>query len=83
MFGLARFRDSVPDTPPRSDPNVPVYDSDEPAVIVDVATLLTKPFVPVYRAPCPSVDNNRDDVNVDDAVENRPLVNPMTVDVEL
>ena len=33
--------------------------------------------------PCVSDGRNRDEENVDDAVENRPLVNPIVVDVEL
>ena len=33
--------------------------------------------------PCDRDGRNRDDENVDEAVENRPLENPIVVDVEL
>ena len=49
----------------------------------DVATALTIPFVPVVRIPWPSDERYRSEANVDDAFENRPCVNPITVDVEL
>ena len=51
-------------------------------LIDDEAIVLTNPFVPVYAKPCVSDGKYREDPNVDDAVEKRPL-NPMTVDVEL
>ena len=44
LFGLAMFSDNVPDTPPSSDPNVPEYESDDPAVTVDVATVFSVPL---------------------------------------
>ncbi len=82
MFALPMFSDNVPDAPPSSEPKVPEYESDEPAVIVDVATVLTTPVEPTYVAPCDRDVSRSADPNVDDAVEKRPL-NPMTVDVEL
>ena len=50
---------------------------------VDVDTVDTSPLLPVNAKPCVSDGKNSDDPNVDDAVENSPLVNPMVVDVEL
>ena len=49
----------------------------------DEAIVCNRPFVPRYVNPCDSDGRKRDDPNVDDAVENRPLVNPIVVDVEL
>lgn len=37
----------------------------------------------MYAKPCVSDGRNRDDPNVDDAVENSPFRNPIVVDVEL
>ena len=48
-----------------------------------VATVCVRPPVPVYSAPCDSDVSRRGPENVDDAVENIPLVNPIVVDVEL
>ncbi len=57
---------------------------DEPAHDTDVvATVLSNPFVPTNVSPCDSDERYTDDPNVDDAVENRPLANPIVVDVEL
>ena len=50
---------------------------------VDVDTVDTRPLVPMNEYPCVRDGRNRDEENVDDAVENRPLVNPIVVDVEL
>ncbi len=50
---------------------------------VDVDTVDTRPFDPMNEYPCPSDDKNKLDPNVDDAVENRPLVKPIVVEVEL
>jgi hypothetical protein len=49
----------------------------------DEAIVETNPFVPVNANPCDRDDRKRLDENVDDAVENSPLVNPIVVDVEL
>ena len=49
----------------------------------DEAIVETSPLLPVNAKPCVSPGRNREDENVDDAVENRPLVNPIVVDVEL
>ena len=51
-------------------------------VAVVVATEDTNPLLPANKAPCVSDGKNRDDPNVDDAVENSPLVNPIVVDVD-
>jgi hypothetical protein len=59
-----------------------VYESELPIVAVVVATEETSPLVPVYSAPCPNYDKNKLEENVDDAVENSPLVNPIVVDVD-
>jgi hypothetical protein len=53
------------------------------SLIDDDAIVCTRPFVPVYVNPCVRDGRYRDDENVDDAVENRPLVNPIVVEVEL
>ena len=55
----------------------PVHDT------VVVAVVLTSPPVPRYATPCPSDDSRSGPENVDDAVENIPLVNPIVVDVLL
>ncbi len=83
LFALDVFNDKVPDTPPNIEPNVPVYESELPIVADVVATEETSPLVPANKAPCPRDDKYKLDENVDDAVENRPLVNPIVVDVEL
>ena len=49
---------------------------------VDVDTVLTCPFDPVYAYPCDRADRLNGPLNVDEAVEKRPL-NPMTVPVAL
>ena len=55
----------------------PVHDT------VVVAVVLTSPVEPTYATPCPRDDSLSGPENVDDAVENIPLVNPIVVDVEL
>ena len=52
------------------------------SLIDDEAIVDTNPFVPVYVNPCVRDGRYRDDENVDDAVENSPLVNPIVVDVD-
>ncbi len=49
----------------------------------DEAIVCTSPFDPTYAKPCVRDGSNSDELNVDDAVENSPPVNPITVDVEL
>ena len=52
VFGLDRFRESVPDAPPSSCPIVPEYESDEPIVGVDVDTVFSVPLLfVVYVTP--------------------------------
>ena len=52
------------------------------SLIDDEAMVETIPFDPVYAKPCERDGRQRDDPNVDEAVEKRPA-NPMTVEVEL
>ena len=82
LFAFPVFRDKVPDTPPKNDPIVPEYVRELSMVAVVVATEDTNPLLPANKAPCVSDGKNRDDPNVDDAVENSPLVNPIVVDVD-
>ena len=56
---------------------------DEANVHVDVEKLYTSPLPFTASAPVDSDGKNSDDPNVDDAVENNPLVNPIVVLVEL
>lgn len=60
--------------------DVPLYESPVPAVVVAY-----DPTRPPYTAsdPFESADSLNAPENVDDAVENRPFVNPIVVDVEL
>ncbi len=53
------------------------------SLIDDDAIEFTCPADPMYANPCVRDGRYRDELNVDDAVENRPLVNPIVVDVEL
>ena len=53
------------------------------SLIDDEAIVCVIPFVPVKRKPCDRDGKNSDELNVDDAVEKRPLWNPMVVDVAL
>ena len=53
------------------------------SLIDDEAIVFSCPLVPVNANPCDRDGRNRDDENVDEAVENRPLENPIVVDVEL
>ena len=47
-FPLAMLSERVPDVPPSSETNVPpVYDSDEPAVMVEVETVFRRPPEPM------------------------------------
>ena len=59
---------------------LPLYVSPVPAVVVAY-----DPTSPLYtaRLPLDSADSLNAPPNVDDAVENRPLVKPIVVDVEL
>ena len=50
---------------------------------VEVEIVETIPLEPVNAKPCVSDGRNRLDENVDEAVENSPPVNPITVEVEL
>ena len=59
---------------------LPEYVSPVPAVVV--ALLVTNPLN-TASPPLDSDDNLSGPPNVDDAVENSPLVNPIVVDVEL
>lgn len=47
----------------------------------DEAIVETRPFDPVNAKPCARDGSNTDELNVDDAVENRPFRNPTVVDV--
>ena len=49
---------------------------------VDVDTVDTNPLLPTNEYPCERDGRKRLDENVDEAVENSPPVNPITVDVE-
>lgn len=57
MLGFAVLSESVPEEPPNIEPCVPVYDSDEPTVCVDVAVEFTFAPEPTYNAPCERSDN--------------------------
>ena len=75
------LREIVELVPPTWKPRVPDTDS-EPFVAKDeVATELTSPAEPIYREPCVRDVSLREDENVEDAVENRPPVNPIVVEV--
>ena len=74
---------SVEEAAPASDVRNPASLLNHDRFTDDEAIVCTSPFVPRYVNPCVSDGRNRDDPNVDDAVENRPLVNPIVVDVEL
>jgi hypothetical protein len=49
----------------------------------DEAIVCTIPLVPVNAKPCDSEGRNRDELNVDEAVEKIPPPNPMTEVVAL
>ena len=74
---------SVDDAAPDSDVRNPASLLNHDSRIDDEAIVCTSPLLPVYVKPCVSDGKYSDDPNVDDAVENRPLVNPIVVDVEL
>ncbi len=73
---------SVDDAAPASDVRNPASLLNHDRLIDDEAIVCTSPLLPVNAKPCVSDGKNRDDPNVDDAVENSPL-NPMIVDVPL
>ena len=75
--------ESVVFDPPSWEPRVPDDVIDPPTASDDVAVVLTSPVDPTYATPCDSDVSRRDDPNVDDAVEKRPLRSPSVVDVEL
>jgi len=60
-----------------------VHDVEPEHDTVVVAVVPTNPVDPMYATPCDRDDSRRGPENVDDAVENRPLVNPIVVDVLL
>ena len=68
-----------------AEPNAtnPVHDVEPEHDTVVVAVVPTTPVEPMYATPCPRDDSRRGPENVDEAVENRPLVNPIVVDVLL
>ena len=74
----------------RVDEAAPASDVRNPASLLnhesftDVeAIVCTNPLLPRYANPCPRDDRYSELLNVDEAVENSPPVNPITVDVEL
>ncbi len=60
-----------------------VHDVEPEHVTYVVAVELSSPVEPTYVRPCDNPGNLNAPENVDDAVENIPLVNPIVVDVEL
>ena len=60
-----------------------VHDAEPEHDAVVVAIVFSSPVEPMYVKPCDRDESRSADENVDDAVENRPLVKPITVDVEL
>ena len=74
---------SVDDAAPDSDVRNPASLLNHDSFTDDEAIVDTSPLLPVNAKPCVSDGRNSDDPNVDDAVENSPLVNPIVVDVEL
>ena len=52
MLALFRFKERVPEEPPTTFPKVPEYESDEPIVGVEVATVCRAP-VPAPYMSCP------------------------------
>ena len=53
------------------------------SLIDDEAIDDTRPFDPMNEKPCDRLERKRDELNVDEAVENRPAENPMVVPVAL
>ena len=74
---------NVDDAAPASDVRNPASLLNHDSRIDEDAIVDTSPLLPVNAKPCVSDGRKRDEENVDDAVENRPLVNPIVVDVEL
>ncbi len=74
---------SVDEAAPDSEVRNPASLLNHDSRIDDEAIVCTSPFDPVYVNPCVRDGRYRLDENVDDAVENSPLVNPIVVDVEL
>ena len=52
-------------------------------MIDDEAIVCVSPFVPVKRKPCVKLERKRLLLKVDEAVEKRPALKPMVVEVEL
>ena len=61
----------------------PEHDTEPEHVADVVAVVLRSPVDPTYVNPCDRDVSRSADPNVDEAVENKPPVNPITVDVEL
>ena len=61
----------------------PEHDTEPEQVAEVVAVVLSSPVEPTYVKPCDRDVSLRLDENVDDAAENRPLVNPNTELVEM
>ena len=74
---------NVDEAAPASDVMNPLSLLNQDSLIDDDAIVCASPFVPRYVKPCERDGRNRDDENVDDAVENRPLSRPSVVEVEL
>ena len=61
----------------------PEHDTEPEQLAVVVAVVDSSPPDPTNVSPCDSEVSLRADENVDEAVENIPLVKPIVVDVEL
>jgi hypothetical protein len=74
---------SVDDAAPERDVRKPASLLNQERFTEEDAIVFTVPPVPMYAKPCDKDDSRSDELNVEDAVEKRPPVKPMTLDVEL
>jgi hypothetical protein len=82
-LAFAMFSDRVVFDPPICEPSVPDDVIEPPTASDDVAAVETLPFEPTNATPCVCVGRKNEELIVVDELEKRPLMNPITVEVEL